>query len=218
MLGYSCFFLYTKKTISIESEGLNLKNEIKQKEYKRFAPEPIGANNTLDAVLNVTIDSLKQGRPPAYSDTEQGLEDFKQTTINYFQFVKDTNANPDIEKMLVPDIEALCTFLGITRATLLTYEKQRDSDWQDFIKQTKNAIAACKKELAFHQQIPPVIAMFDLTNNHSYVNSSEFRIEPVSDKVPDRHMTLEEQVQKAGLCWDDEKNEFVPMIETKEVE
>ena len=194
-----------------------MKNELKPKEYKRFAPEPLGANNTLDAVLNMTIDSLKQGRPPAYSDTEQGLEEFKQTTIDYFQYVKDTNANPDIEKMLVPDIEALCTFLGITRATLLTYEKQRGSSWQDFIKQTKNAIAACKKELAFHQQIPPVIAMFDLTNNHSYVNSSEFRIEPISDKASERHLSLEEQIQQAGLMWNDEKGAYVPAIEAKGV-
>ncbi|MDE7200877.1 MAG: DNA-packaging protein [Lachnospiraceae bacterium] len=194
-----------------------MKNELKPKEYKRFTPKPIEADSTLEAVLNMTIESLKQGRPPAYSDTEQGLEEFKQTTIDYFQYVKDTNANPDIEKMLVPDIEALCTFLGITRATLLTYEKQRGSSWQDFIKQTKNAIAACKKELAFHQQIPPVIAMFDLTNNHSYVNSSEFRIEPISDKVPERHLSLEEQIQQAGLVWNDEKGEYIPAIEAKGV-
>lgn len=192
-----------------------MKNELKPKEYKRFTPKPIEADSTLEAVLNMTIESLKQGRPPAYSDTEQGLEEFKQTTIDYFQYVKDTNANPDIEKMLVPDIEALCTFLGITRATLLTYEKQRGSSWQDFIKQTKNAIAACKKELAFHQQIPPVIAMFDLTNNHSYVNSSEFRIEPISDKASERHLSLEEQIQQAGLVWNDEKGEYVPAIEQR---
>ena len=104
------------------------------------------------------------------------------STIDYFQYVKDTNANPDIDKKLVPDVEALCTFLEITRNTLLTYEKRRGGSWQDFIKQTKNAIAACKKELAFHQQIPPVVAMFDLTNNHSYVNTSEFKIEAISDK------------------------------------
>ena len=127
-----------------------MKNELKPKEYKRFTPKPIEADSTLEAVLNMTIESLKQGRPPAYSDTEQGLEEFKQTTIDYFQYVKDTNVNPDIEKMLVPEIEALCTFFGITRATLLTYEKQRGSSWQNFIKQTKNAIAACKKELAFN--------------------------------------------------------------------
>ena len=159
-----------------------MKNQLQPKEYKRFTPEPIGTDNTLEAVLNMTIESLKIGRPPAYPETEQGLEEFKCTTIDYFQYVKDTNANPDIDKKLVPDVEALCTFLEITRNTLLTYEKRRGGSWQDFIKQTKNAIAACKKELAFHQQIPPVVAMFDLTNNHSYVNTSEFKIEAISDK------------------------------------
>ena len=70
----------------------------------------------------------------------------------------------------------------MTRRTILTYEKQRGENWRNFIEQVKNAIAACKKELAFHQQIPPVVAMFDLTNNHSYVNTSEFKIEAISDK------------------------------------
>lgn len=78
-----------------------MKNELQPKEYRRFTPEPIGADNTLEAVLNTTIESLKQGRPPAYPETEQGLEDFKQATIDYFQYVKDTNANPDIDKKLV---------------------------------------------------------------------------------------------------------------------
>lgn len=192
-----------------------MKNELQPKEYKRFTPEPIGTDNTLEAVLNMTIESLKMGRPPAYPETEQGLEGFKRTTIDYFQYVKDTNANPDIGKKLVPDVEALCTFLGITRNTLLAYEKQRGSSWQDFIKQTKNAIAACKKELAFHQQIPPVVAMFDLTNNHSYVNTSEFKIEAISDKPQERNFSLEEQIQQAGLVWDDEKGEYIPMIEAK---
>ena len=59
--------------------------------------------------------------------------------------------------------------------------------------------------------------MFDLTNNHSYVNSSEFRIEPISDKVPERQITLEEQIQQAGLVWNDEKGEYVPAIKTKGV-
>ena len=178
-----------------------MKDELQPKKYKRFTPEPIGVNNTLEAVLNITIESLKTGRPPTYADTEAGLAEFKENTIAYFQYVKDTNANPDIEKMLVPDIEAYCAFLSITRQTLLTYERQRGSSWQDFIKQTKNAIAACKKELAFHQQIPPVIAMFDLTNNHSYVNSSEFRLE-VEPKKPEgiTNQTPEEIAARYGLA------------------
>ena len=116
-----------------------MKNELQPKEYRRFTPEPIGVDNTLEAVLNTTIESLKQGRPPAYPETEQGLEDFRQTTIDYFQYVKDTNANPDIDKKLVPDIEGWAVFTGLTRRTILTYEKQRGESWRNFIEQTITA-------------------------------------------------------------------------------
>ena len=159
-----------------------MKNQLQPKEYKRFTPTPIGADNTLEAVLNTTIESLKQGRPPVYPETEQGLEDFKQATIDYFQYVKDTNANPDIDKKLVPDIEGWAVFTSLTRRTILTYEKQRGENWRNFIEQVKNAIAACKKELAFHQQIPQVVFMFDACNNHGYTNTSEFKVEAISDK------------------------------------
>ena len=159
-----------------------MKNELQHKEYRRFTPEPIGTDSTLEAVLNTTIESLKQGRPPAYPETEQGLEDFRQTTIDYFQYIKDTNANPDIDKKLVPDIEGWAVFTGLTRRSILTYEKQRGENWRNFIEQVKNAIAACKKELAFHQQIPQVVFMFDACNNHGYTNTSEFKVEAISDK------------------------------------
>lgn len=187
-----------------------MKNELQPKEYKRFTPEPIGTDNTLDAVLNTTIESLKTGRPPTYPDTPQGLEEFKQATIDYFQYVKDVNANPDIEKKLVPDIEGWAVFTSLTRRTILTYEKQRGEGWKNFIEQVKNAICAAKKELSFHQQIPPVVFMFDACNNHGYTNTSEFKIEAISDKPQERQLSLEEQVQQAGLIWDEEKGEFIP--------
>lgn len=187
-----------------------MKNELQPKEYKRFTPEPIGTDNTLEAVLNMTIESLKIGRPPTYPETEQGLEEFKRTTIDYFQYVKDTNASPDVDKKLVPDIEGWAVFTGLTRRTILTYEKQRGENWRNFIEQTKNAISACKKELAFHQQIPPVVAMFDLTNNHSYVNTSEFKIEAISDKPQEKQFSLEDQIQQSGLVWDEVQEKYVP--------
>ena len=54
-----------------------MKNELQPKPYKRFEPEPIESDSTLDAVLNMTIESLKMGRPPAYPETEAGFSDFK---------------------------------------------------------------------------------------------------------------------------------------------
>lgn len=169
-----------------------MKQELQPKKYRRFEPTPIEANDTLDAVLDMAIKSLKAGRPPAYPETPEGLADFKKATIDYLQFVKDTNANPDLDKKLVPDVEGWANFTGLTRRTILTYEKQRSGEWSDFIAQTKNAIACAKKELAFHQQIPPIIAMFDLTNNHNYVNTSEFKIEAISNEPPKRILAMDE--------------------------
>ena len=57
------------------------------------------------------------------------------------------------------------------------------------------------------------IAMFDLSNNHGYVNTSEFKIEAISDKTPVKPPTIEQQISYAGLVWNNEKGEFVPAIE-----
>ena len=47
------------------------------------------------------------------------------------------------------------------------------------------------------------------------MNTSEFKIEAISDKPQEKHFSLEEQIQQAGLVWDDEKGEYIPMIEAK---
>jgi len=39
-----------------------MKNELKPKEYKRFNVESLGVNDTFQAVLDMTIESLKTGR------------------------------------------------------------------------------------------------------------------------------------------------------------
>lgn len=155
-----------------------MKNDLKPKEYKRFTPEPIETDSTLDVVLSMAVDSLKSGRPAAYPETEQGFNDFKAAVIDYFSFVKSSNANSEHDKKLICDTEGLCTFIGITRQTLLSYEKCRNEQWQTFIKQAKTAIVAIKKQLIFNQQIPPIIGIFDLVNNTDYYrNSSEFKLE-----------------------------------------
>lgn len=138
---------------------------------------PILASD-LDAVLDMSITSIKMGRNAKFPDTEQGLEDFKQCSIDYLEFVRNTNNDPTNENKLIPDIESWATFLGTTRQTILTYEKQRSEEWQEFIALIKGAITSCKKQLAFRQKIPTVLALFDLTNNSGYVNSSEFKLSP----------------------------------------
>lgn len=138
---------------------------------------PIVADD-LNSVLDMSIRSLKMGRPAKFEESEQGLQDFKEASISYLEYVRETNNNPDNENHLIPDIESWATFIGTTRMTIINYEKSRGQDWKDFIALIKGAITACKKQLAFRQKIPTVLALFDLTNNSDYVNSSEFKLKP----------------------------------------
>ena len=130
----------------------------------------------LNSILDMSIKSIKLGRTPKFPETAQGLEDFKQASVDYLEYVRKVNNDPDNEHHLVPDIESWATFLGTTRRTILTYEKTRNEEWTDYIALVKGAITACKKQLAFRQKIPTVLAMFDLTNNSGYVNSNEFKL------------------------------------------
>lgn len=152
----------------------------------------------LNAILDIGISSLSvsaeaKKRAPRYLDTPDGLEDFRQASKAYFQYVKDVNASPEgSEKArLVPDIESWASFLGITRAMLQGYERNRGEDWKRAIAEVKDVITACKKQLAFTGKMPPVLAIFDLTNNSGYVNASEYHL--TADAAPEtKQITAEE--------------------------
>jgi hypothetical protein len=145
------------------------------KRYKRrFEVEKISPGD-LGAVLDMGLASLK-GRSPKYPETQEGLEEFKENTLNYFKYIQNCNKEDETEHNLIPDVEGLCCYLGISRKTLLVYENNRDEEWKDFIQKAKTLITATKKQLIFRQKIPPVVGIFDLCNNSDYVNSSEFKL------------------------------------------
>lgn len=156
-----------------------------EKQYKRqgYAPDLSDSDN-ISAVTNILLETIKAGRPAAYEDSIEGLEAFKKGTVGYLEYVQRTNES-GLEKKVMIDIESWACFLGITRATIATYERTRGEYWQQFIAVVKNGIAAAKKEAAFHGQLQPMIAVFDLANNHNYKNTNEFKLE-VEPKEPQR--------------------------------
>lgn len=145
------------------------------KQYKRRFEVAELDPDDLEAVLDMGISSLKATKAK-YPETAEGLELFKQTTLDYFSYVQQCNKDDSREHKLIPDVEGLSVYLGITRRTLLTYEKTRNEEWQDFISRAKDLITATKKQLIFRQKIPAVVGIFDLCNNSNYVNSSEFKL------------------------------------------
>lgn len=77
-------------------------------------------------------------------------------------------------------------------------QKTRSEKWADLIDQMKNGISACKKQLALNGQISPVMAIFDLTNNHDYVNSNEFKINKTDDVEKRQALSVTEIKEKYG--------------------
>ena len=143
----------------------------------------------LNSILDMSIKSIKPGRKCKFENTKEGLEDFKEASIAYLEYVKKTNNDPENEHHLIPDIESWATYLGTTRKTIADYERNRDGDWKEFISLIKGAITACKKQLAFRQKIPTVLAIFDLTNNSNYINASQFTLKPEGTEDSDKALT-----------------------------
>lgn len=163
---------------------------------------PIVADD-LNAVLDMSIRSIKLGRPAKFENSAEGLMDFKQVSLDYLDFIREVNNNPDCENNLIPDVESWATFAGTTRKTILEYEKNRGEDWEEFISLMKGAITSCKKQLAFRQKIPSVLAIFDLTNNSGYVNSSEFKLQP-SEQINSKPILTAAELPKLLSIEDEE--------------
>ena len=133
--------------------------------------------DSLQAVTKLAVSSLKRnkGRLAKYENSDEGLKLFMQKSCDFFEYVNEINNDLDEQKRLIPDIEGLCLHLGIVRDTLSEYSR-RNEEWRNAIASVKQAISFAKKQLAFRGKIPPLIALFDLTNNHGYVSTSEFHL------------------------------------------
>lgn len=184
-----------------------------EKQYKRqgYAPD-LSESDNVAAVTNILLETVKAGRPAAFEDSIDGLEAFKKSTIDYLEYVQRTNES-GIEKKVMVDIESWACFCGITRATIATYERTRGEYWQQFIAVVKNGIAAAKKEAAFHGQLQPMIAVFDLANNHNYKNTNEFKLE-TTPKEPERKVLRANELVFLGSPeereeWEREKREVL---------
>lgn len=171
--------------------------------------------NDLTAVVDDSIRSLQEvkargGRPAVYAPTKEGLQDFLEDCSEYFRRINSINQNPDMERLVVPDVEGLCAHLQITRQTLHNYAATRSDDWHEAIELVRTCIASAKKQLANTYRIPPVFALFDLVNNHGYRNATEFKLttEETPRQIEETKLANELEVQ--GLVWDEDKQEFVP--------
>jgi hypothetical protein len=149
----------------------------------------------INDVLSAGISSYHKGFA-VYPDTAEGLAAFRRDSESYLAHCRDQNeaAALGLASPVVPDIESWASYLGTTRRTIARYEKGRDEEWKQAISAVKEIITACKKQLAFVGKMSPVLAIFDLTNNSDYVNSSEFRLS--AEAAPEAKQITAEEWEK----------------------
>lgn len=111
----------------------------------------------------------KGGRPRKYETVEELQEGIKK----YLVYIAEKNA---VGVALIPDVEGLALFLGVSRSTLYEWQNSRPGEYSDTIKRTLNAIAAAKKQLALMGKIPPLVFATDFNNNHGYTQQQNIEI------------------------------------------
>lgn len=163
----------------------------------------------LTTVIDMSIQALQRGTVK-YENTSEGLEKLKTAAIEYFRYINEANSREDVETRVYPDVEGLCMFLGISRKRLFDYERERSEEWAEAISIIKTAISTAKKQLSSTFKIPPVLAIFDLANNHGYKNVSEFKIEATDNtKREVERQTTEQIAEGYGLTWNDEEGRWM---------
>lgn len=151
--------------------------------------------NDLQGICQFAIESLQRhgGRNAIYGNTEAERQRFMNDCIDYFKCLYEGNAGKEQDQMLIPSVESLCLFLGISRTTLFNY-CNRSPEWKESVNMARNAIATARTELASHYKLPPLLHLFDMVNNHpQYFNTSQFVIsaEPPREEVSPRIATTE---------------------------
>ena len=157
-------------------------------------------NDDLQAVTELCISSLKKhgGKKAIYADTPQDLQRFIDDATNYFQMLHDANQDVEPDKQLYPSIESLCLYLGFSRNVLSQYGK-RSSEWREAIDCVRNAIATCKVQLASHYRVPPLVHLFDMTNNFAYFNTNQFVISTEQPEATQPPQIAESQLARIAV-------------------
>ena len=151
--------------------------------------------NDLQGICQFAIDSLQRhgGRNAKYANTEQDRQRFLNDVVEYFKCLYDASTGKEQDQMLIPSVESMCLYLGISRTTLFNYTN-RSTEWAETVNMARNAIATARTELATHFKIPPLLHLFDMVNNHpSYYNTSQFVIsaEPPQETITPQITTTE---------------------------
>ncbi len=148
--------------------------------YRRFKEDidylPIDADEMVTMLEFEKNNCKRLGRPPVFSC----VEELQGAIEAFWDYLITANKNGNA---LIPDIEGLASFLGISRETLNEWERSNYRGFSSTIKATKNSIASCKKQLALKGKIPTIVFATDFNNNHGYTQKQDIQVTQLTDKL-----------------------------------
>lgn len=158
-----------------DARGVKVQTYKNFKEGKDYLP---AVGDEMDAMYQMAKENMKrniQARKTHGGVRYETAEDLERGIIAYWDYLMEANAK---EIALLPDVEGLCAFLGITRKTMWEWERNDVRGFAATIEQAKNDIAACKKQIGLHGKIPPIVMAMDFNNNHGYTQRQEVVVTP----------------------------------------
>lgn len=141
----------------------------------------------LDAVIDTILQQGKGGGRPIYNNVRE-----LQNAINDYWESIATLRKKGID--IFPDVEGVCSHLGISRSTLMSWKNHNRNGFGETIEILFTNIAAVKKQIAMHGNMPALVFMADMNNNHGYVNTSKVDVRQTNsvEEIPDAAALIEQ--------------------------
>lgn len=158
-------------------------------------PEEIGE-------LVATLDELRK-LPPVSRNDPEGV---KQRIDFYFSYCAEYGVKPSVE--------GLVCACGRSRQSLWQWENDEKCKSGEYVRRAKDLINAMLTTWGMNGKVNAVYAIWLQKNNHGYSDSKTLEIK---QKEPEHHSfsDLEEQLAAAGLVWNEQKGEYVPVIDAE---
>lgn len=191
------------------------KNGVRKNDYRRFKEGRDYEKQTAPDMVAM-CDMMSRGIFGAPEDRERGkggrprkyetIEELQEGIQKYLVYIAEQNA---AGVALIPDVEGLALFLGVSRSTLYEWQRARPGEFSDTLKRTLNAIAAAKKQLALMGKIPPLVFATDFNNNHGYTQQQNIEITAARklERLPSKEEIIKSLPQNEGI--DEDPGEII---------
>ena len=151
-------------------EGLRLQSYRRFKQGVDYQPVEAGELTPMVGLILKAAEMRQSGRPPIF----ETVEELQGAIQAFWEYIIEVNME---KTRIIPDVEGVCTFLSIGRYTLTQWEREDFRGFAPTIRELKNNLAYCKKQLALNGKIPPLVFAIDFNNNHGYTQRQEVVIE-----------------------------------------